>query len=208
MLFTMKKLSTINKIGQSALIHLYKPHSIYNAMEQSERSVCFPKEEYDLEVELKANHHSNNQMNINSNSGRSYQTWGIEIGRQFLKVYNGDNALDAIARLECLRSSETNSPSHLIVREWSSNDISGDHETYTVYRLSQKQEADVQRYVKDRISANGHIVVEPMPSYANHKEGHNFGSEINHCGWELNRSGATEEEATEDAIRRWCRRVK
>jgi hypothetical protein len=178
----MKKLSTINKIGQSALIHLYKPHSIYDAMQQSERSVCFPKEEYDLEAELKVNRHSSNQMNINYNSGRSYQVWGIEIGRRFLKVLNGDNALDAIARLKCLKSSETSAPSHLIVYEWSSNDVSGDHETYTVYRLSQKQEADVHRYVKDRISVYEHVVVEPMPSYANHTEGHDFGSEINHCG--------------------------
>jgi len=204
----MKKLSTINKIGQSAFIYLYKPHRIYNTMEQSERSLCFPKKKYDFEVELKSNYRSSNQMNTNSNSGRSYQAWGIEIGRCFLKVFNGDNAFDAIARLECLKSSETNSPSHLIIREWSSNDISGDHETYTVYRLAQKQEADIQRYVKDRISADGHIVVEPMPSYANHTEGHNFSSEINHCGWELNGSGATEEEAKEDVIRRWCRIVK
>lgn len=148
----MKKLSTINKIGQQALFRIYKPRHIYNALEQNERSLYFPGEEYDLEAELEAGHHSSKKMHINSAFGQSYQVWGIEIGRQFLDVFDGDNALDAIARLECLKSSETKSPSHFIVREWSSNDISGDSETYTVYRLSQKQEADVQRYVEGRSS--------------------------------------------------------
>jgi hypothetical protein len=147
----MKKLSTINKIGQSALIHLYKPHSIYNAMEQSERSVYFPKEEYNLGAQLNPGHHSSNEMNINSNSGRSYQVWGIEIGRCFLEVSKDENAFDAISKLECLKSSETSSPSHFIIREYSSDDISGDHETYTVYRISQKQEADIKAYVEDRM---------------------------------------------------------
>lgn len=204
----MKKLSTINKIGQAALIHLFKPHSTINAMEQSVVEVCFPEEEFNLEADLKANHHSSHEMGIQSNSGRSYQVWGIEIGRCFLQVFEGDNALDAIARLKCLLRTGTKVPSHFIVREWSSNDISGDHETYTVYRLSQKQEADVQRYVDDRAYVYPFIIVEPMPSYANHQEGHDFGSEIQHDGWELNGSGATENEAREDVLRRWCRIVK
>lgn len=178
-------------------------------MEQSVVSVSFPKEEFDLEADLKANRHLSNKFGINSNYGRSYQVWGIEIGRRFLaKVFDGDTALDAVARLKCLLRMGIDVPSHFIVREWSSNDISGDNERYTVYRLSQKQEADVKRYVDIRARVYENVTVEPMPSYLNHREGHNFFSEIQYGGWELSGSGVTEEEAKEDVIRRWCKVVQ
>ncbi len=201
----MKKLTTITKIGEAALTRLFKPHTTINAMEQSSCAVLFPREEYDMEAPLEFGSSSYHWGELHFNSGSGYMVWSIELGLKALVVLDGDTALDAIGRLECL--AHTN-PSHFIVREFSSDDVSGDHETYTVYRLSQKQEKSIQRYSWERVYADDYAVVEPIPSHLAIEEENKYCSEISRDGITVNGYGKTEDEARQTVVRNWCRLTK
>jgi hypothetical protein len=204
----MKKLTTIAKIGEAALTRLFNPHNTINAMEQSSCDVVFPKQQmYDLDAKIETTYHNSHYGSIQSISGRAYSVWSIGIGQRGLDIMDGDTALDAIARLDCLKTLIP--PSHFIVRDWSSDDISGDHETYTVYRLSQQQEGDIRSCLSERFYAMHHVGVFPMPPHMENKEGHLFMSEIFDEGicWIIG-SGASEKEASESAIRKWCHTKK
>lgn len=152
----MKKLPTIAQIGKAALLRVFKPHNTINALEQSSTSVVFPDEQYDLSKPIKSSYSNQHFMgSIQARSGNAFLVWGIQCGLHYLgKIEEEQSAFRAIAKLDCLHTKTSNggygihaAPSHFIVKEWSSDDMSGDHETYTVYRLTPQQERDVRSYV-------------------------------------------------------------
>lgn len=203
----MKKLTTIAKIGEAALTRLFNPHYICNAMEQSSCDVVFPKQQiYELDDEINVACNNSHYGNLQFKSGRGYSVWGIGIGHVGVPIINGDNGLDAIARLDCLRFGTV--PSHFIVRDWSSDDISGEKEIYTIYRLTPQQEGSIKSYVSDRLYAEQFVEVFPAPSLPNQKKEDVFMSEILFDGgWALG-SGASQEEAKESVLRNWCHNRK
>ena len=133
-------MKTLNQIGKDALTRIFKPVVKIDAMTEFYRSISFPNDEFDVSkpIEVKSNHQ--HYGNLQFNSSVSYKVWGIELGLVHLKIENGQSILDAISELKEL-------PSHLIVLSWSNGDMGGEHEDYTVYRFSSKQDAIIRNLI-------------------------------------------------------------
>lgn len=201
----MKNLPSISKIGRAALLRLFKPHFIMTPEGQSECEVDFPTQEWDLQKHLNIRTSSVHRDNLHADSSQDYLVWSIEIGLRPLMVLEDDSALDAISRLDCLKMT---APSHLIIRHWHADNISGKSETYKVHRLAQWQETAIKNRVALRQSVIDYVEVGPFQQYERREEGHTFGAEISYDGLEVNDSGTTEEEAREKVIRKWCNMIE
>ena len=78
-----------------------------------------------------------NTMGVQYRAGGAYSVWGIELGFRPLELEEDQTAFDGLSKL--LRGTQLPLPSHIIIYTWSNSDYHNET-TYTVHRLTQKQE--------------------------------------------------------------------
>lgn len=125
--------ATINKIGNLALNRIYG--NVDDPQGDYERTFIIANEEYNLLQNADPSYFRSHKFGVHYNAGTSYEVWGIKLG---LKKFRDSPKTLFEAIIEIVRESKE-VPSHLIKREYTSNDYTGTKETYTVYRISQEQ---------------------------------------------------------------------
>lgn len=137
-------MKTISAIGKTALTKMFKPVSICNAMEMTERSVVFPKEEFDIRktFDVRTSWKSH-EMSIHSCGHITYYVWSLELGLHVLDVSPDHNMAQTIVMLGL-----DSTPSHVIFHRYSFNEETGTEEVYTCYRLTQKQEELIESTIE------------------------------------------------------------
>ena len=133
--------ASINKIGNLALNRIYG--NLYDPQGDYERTFVIANDDYNLLQNADPSYFRSHKFGVRYNTGTSHEVWGIKLGLK--KFRNSPNTLfEAI--IEIVKESKE-VPSHLIKREYTSDDYTGTKETYTVYRIRQEQKQIILKNV-------------------------------------------------------------
>lgn len=131
-----KKMKSIKQIGNAALIkHFFQKDNL----DYSQRILTLDTE-FDLNLRIDSTVYKDKVVEYFS--GQKYFAWSIIGGLQDITLC-GDTLLEALASLGFLAS-------HLIVNEWTEDEFTGFNETYSIYRISQKQEDEICKNKKNK----------------------------------------------------------
>ncbi len=125
-------MKSIKKIGKMALIKLFSSGRYRGGI------IRFPEEEFDLSQVYDDLYFNQHYGEIQSRGGINHYVWGIELGLRRLSLTKGKTIEDGL--LQFFIEVQYARPSHIIVSNWFSSDLTDDETTYTVYRLSERQE--------------------------------------------------------------------